>query len=68
MEEAQDDLVHAKHDGRTRDSSHEMRRQAAVQAHEALFLPDELEALHQAGVLELAVAQGGLSQPSSCNL
>lgn len=68
VEEAQNDLVHAEHDGRTRHRAHEMRSQAAVEAHEAFFLPDELEALDQAGVLELAVCQRGLSQTSSRNL
>lgn len=68
VEEAQNDLVHAKHDCRTRHRSHEMRSQAAVETHEAFFLPDELEALDQAGVLELAVCQRSLSQSSSRNL
>lgn len=68
VEEAQNDLIHAKHDCRTRHRSHEMRSQAAVETHEALFLPDELEALDQAGVLELAVCQRSLSQTSSRNL
>lgn len=68
VEEAQNDLVHAKHDCRTRHRSHEMRSQAAVETHEAFFLPDELEALDQAGVLELAVCQRSLSQTSSRNL
>lgn len=68
VEEAQNDLVHAEHDCRTRDRSHEMRGQAAVETHEAFFLPDELEALDQTGVLELAVCQRSLSQTSSRNL
>lgn len=68
VEEAQNDLVHAEHDCRTGHRSHEMRSQAAVEAHEAFFLPDELEALDQAGVLELAVCQRSLSQTSSGNL
>jgi hypothetical protein len=68
VEEAQDNLVHAEHDCRTRHRSHEMRRQAAVETHEAFFFPDELEALDQAGVFELAVCQRSLSQASSRNL
>lgn len=68
VEEAQDDFVHGKHHCRARNRAHEVRRQAAVEAHEAFLLPDELEALDQAGVLELAVSHGGLSQTRSSNL
>lgn len=50
VEQAQDALVHAKHDGRAGHRPHQMRRQAAVQAHQTLLLPHQLEALHQARV------------------
>lgn len=45
-----------------------MRRQAAVEAHHALFLPDELEALYEASVFQLAVCQGCLTESSSRDL
>lgn len=68
VEEAQDDLVHGKHHCRAGNRAHEVRCQAAVETHEAFFLPDELEALYQASVLELAVSHGSLSKTGSRNL
>lgn len=68
MEEAQDDFVHGKHHCRAGNGAHQVRRQTTVKAHEALFLPDELEALYQASVLGLAVSHGSLSQTGSRNL
>lgn len=61
MEEAEDTLVHAEHDGCAGHGAHEMGCQAAIETHEALLDPDELEALHQAGVLGEAVIHGRLS-------
>ena len=57
----QDALVHAEHDGGTRDRPEEMRGHAAVEAHHALFLEDELEALDESGVLGPAIGKGRLS-------
>lgn len=59
--EAQYTLVHAKHDGRAGNGAHKVRRETAVQAHEALLDPDYAEALPEASVLELSVGQGRLS-------
>lgn len=68
VEEAQDALVHGKHDGSARHGSKQMRSQAAVETHEALFLPHQLEALYQASVLEFAVCERCLTKSSSRNL
>lgn len=63
VEDAKNALVHAEHDGSAGDGPHEVRGQAAVETHEALFPPDEAETLDQARVLELTASQGCLSQP-----
>ena len=45
VEETQNTLVHAEHDGRAGYRPHQMWRQPAVQTHEALLDPHDLEAL-----------------------
>lgn len=66
--EAQDALVHGKHDGGAGDRPQQMRCQAAVETHHALLLPDQLEALDEAGVLELAVGHGRLAHARAGDL
>lgn len=60
-EELENALVHAEHDGGGRDRSHHVRGQTAVQAEEAFLLPDQLEAVDEAGVLWLSVGHRRLS-------
>lgn len=55
VEDLENALVHAEHDGGRGNGPHEVRSQAAVQADEALFLPDQLEAVYEARVLGLSV-------------
>lgn len=67
--ETKNALVHGKHDGRAGHGAQQVRRQASVETHEALLLPDELEALHETRVLELApVCDGCLSQARARHL
>lgn len=61
VEQTEDAFVHAKHDGGAGYGSHEMGSEAAVEAHQALLDPDELEALDQPGVLGQAVLHRRLS-------
>lgn len=51
MEKSEDALIHAEHDRRTGHRTHQMRRQSAVEAHEALLDPDNTEALEETSIL-----------------
>jgi hypothetical protein len=66
--ELQHALVRAKHDGSAGNDTEHVRYQSAIERCHAFFLPDELEALCEAGVLEVAVLLRGLSQSCSDNL
>lgn len=68
VEESENALIHGKHDGRAGHCSHEMGSQAAVETHETLFNPDELEALNQARVLGQPIVHRRLSKSGSRNL
>lgn len=68
VKETQDTLVHAKHNGSTRNRTQEVRGHASVEAKHALLLEDHLEALDQSGVLPGTAGRWCLTQASARDL
>lgn len=68
LQQSQDALVHAKHDGRTWDGPEQVRRHASIETDHALLLGHKLEALNQAGILWSAVRHGRLTESCPGNL
>ena len=60
VEEPEDALVHAEHDGGAGDGPEQVGRHSAVEAEHALLFEDQLEALDQVGVFGPAVGDRGL--------